>query len=279
MARRLVSDAGAGDAERLRGIAFLDPRSGQVRRTPPRAPIADLDSLPVPAWDLVDAEPYRRAWTSAHGYFSHEHGFQPRLPVPVQLVRQADLGRHLPLPRRRAWWPRRCSKSRRASRPITSGSPTTSSLSRSSGPASSPTPWKRLGAQIPFKMQSRCDLMTRHTVADLRRAGLRRGLDGRRIRRAGRARRHGQGHARLADRRGPREPAPPRHPRLLFSAVRLSRRDLGGDRKDHRAGPRNPARRYRRLGFLSASRHRFPPAWSRASSVPRKTGPTATIWI
>jgi radical SAM superfamily enzyme YgiQ (UPF0313 family) len=28
-----------------------------------------------------------------------------------------------------------------------------------------------LGAQIPFKMQSRCDLMTRETVTDLRRAG------------------------------------------------------------------------------------------------------------
>jgi radical SAM superfamily enzyme YgiQ (UPF0313 family) len=30
---------------------------------------------------------------------------------------------------------------------------------------------ERLEAQIPFKMQSRCDLMTRETVADLRRAG------------------------------------------------------------------------------------------------------------
>ncbi|HEY2019097.1 MAG TPA: radical SAM protein, partial [Bryobacteraceae bacterium] len=30
---------------------------------------------------------------------------------------------------------------------------------------------EEMGAQIPFKMQSRCDLMTRETVADLRRAG------------------------------------------------------------------------------------------------------------
>ena len=38
-----------------RGIAFLDAQSGALRRTPRRTPIADLDSLPMPAWDLIDA--------------------------------------------------------------------------------------------------------------------------------------------------------------------------------------------------------------------------------
>ncbi len=54
----------------LRGMAFRDSHSGEVRHTPRRAPITDLDSLPMPAWDLIDAEPYRAAWTEAHGYFS-----------------------------------------------------------------------------------------------------------------------------------------------------------------------------------------------------------------
>ena len=35
-----------------------------------RLPETNLDSLPLPAWDLIDAESYRSAWTNAHGYFS-----------------------------------------------------------------------------------------------------------------------------------------------------------------------------------------------------------------
>ena len=30
----------------------------------------DLDSLPMPAWDLIDIEPYRQLWLKHHGYFS-----------------------------------------------------------------------------------------------------------------------------------------------------------------------------------------------------------------
>jgi anaerobic magnesium-protoporphyrin IX monomethyl ester cyclase len=40
------------------------------RKTKPRAPLHDLDALPFPAWDLVDADAYRRAWTGAHGRLS-----------------------------------------------------------------------------------------------------------------------------------------------------------------------------------------------------------------
>ena len=36
----------------------------------PRAIIRQLDSLPLPAWDLVDVERYRSIWRSHHGYFS-----------------------------------------------------------------------------------------------------------------------------------------------------------------------------------------------------------------
>src|SRR5262249_55146061 len=44
------------------------PPGGRI--FPQREPIKDLDSLPLPAWDLIDAEAYRRAWITAHGYFS-----------------------------------------------------------------------------------------------------------------------------------------------------------------------------------------------------------------
>lgn len=43
---------------------------GGVRRTRPRAAVRDLDALPFPAWDLVEAEAYRRAWVGAHGRLS-----------------------------------------------------------------------------------------------------------------------------------------------------------------------------------------------------------------
>ncbi len=44
--------------------------AGQVRYTPTRPFIDNLDALPLPAWDLVDVERYRDAWTRAHGLFS-----------------------------------------------------------------------------------------------------------------------------------------------------------------------------------------------------------------
>jgi glycosyltransferase involved in cell wall biosynthesis/radical SAM superfamily enzyme YgiQ (UPF0313 family) len=43
---------------------------GSTERTPPRAPLSDLDGLPRPAWDLIDVERYRAIWRSRHGYFS-----------------------------------------------------------------------------------------------------------------------------------------------------------------------------------------------------------------
>lgn len=42
----------------------------KVVTTKPRELIANLDTLPFPARDLVDMEEYRRAWKKAHGYFS-----------------------------------------------------------------------------------------------------------------------------------------------------------------------------------------------------------------
>jgi radical SAM superfamily enzyme YgiQ (UPF0313 family) len=39
------------------GVAFRE--NGEVRFTPPRPPIMDLDTLPFPAWDLLDGFPSR----------------------------------------------------------------------------------------------------------------------------------------------------------------------------------------------------------------------------
>ena len=69
-----TSDRGA----RLDGVASLALPSaggdaaggGDVLRTGGRAQMSNLDGLPPPAWDLVDVEAYRTAWTEAHGRFS-----------------------------------------------------------------------------------------------------------------------------------------------------------------------------------------------------------------
>jgi radical SAM superfamily enzyme YgiQ (UPF0313 family) len=60
--------AQGSDLAPIPGLAFL--RDGNLVRTAPRPFIRDLDSLPFPAWDLVDVERYRRAWLERHRYFS-----------------------------------------------------------------------------------------------------------------------------------------------------------------------------------------------------------------
>jgi anaerobic magnesium-protoporphyrin IX monomethyl ester cyclase len=52
----------------IRGLAFVS--DGKIVRNAPREPLRTLDTLPFPAWDLVDVEGYRRAWKNRHGYFS-----------------------------------------------------------------------------------------------------------------------------------------------------------------------------------------------------------------
>ena len=54
------------------GLAFK--QDDCVIKTPRRTVLKDLDSLPYPAWDLVDIEPYRRSWLEHAGYFSINMG-------------------------------------------------------------------------------------------------------------------------------------------------------------------------------------------------------------
>jgi anaerobic magnesium-protoporphyrin IX monomethyl ester cyclase len=55
--------------ETISGLSFLSA-SGEVTQTMPRPALRDLDSLPFPAWDLVDRERYRAIWMAHHGYYS-----------------------------------------------------------------------------------------------------------------------------------------------------------------------------------------------------------------
>jgi radical SAM superfamily enzyme YgiQ (UPF0313 family) len=59
---------GRGAKENIRGLAYQS--NGKPHRNAERPVLKDLDSLPFPAWDLVDVERYRTLWRKRHGYFS-----------------------------------------------------------------------------------------------------------------------------------------------------------------------------------------------------------------
>jgi anaerobic magnesium-protoporphyrin IX monomethyl ester cyclase len=59
---------GRDDFSRIAGLAWLQNRLPV--RNAARKVMKDLDSLPLPAWDLVDVESYRKVWMDHHGYFS-----------------------------------------------------------------------------------------------------------------------------------------------------------------------------------------------------------------
>lgn len=52
----------------INGLAYLD--NGKITRTAPRKVLKELDTLPYPAWELVDLVRYRELWIKHHGYFS-----------------------------------------------------------------------------------------------------------------------------------------------------------------------------------------------------------------
>lgn len=55
--------------DQIEGLVFKD-QDGKIIITPPRPIMKQLDELPLPAWDLVDVERYRRIWLDRHGYYS-----------------------------------------------------------------------------------------------------------------------------------------------------------------------------------------------------------------
>jgi anaerobic magnesium-protoporphyrin IX monomethyl ester cyclase len=152
----------------IRGLACRD--STCFGKNPPREPRTDLASLALPAWDLVDMEQYRDAWKKAHGYFS------------LNMVSSRGC------PYRCNWCAKPIYGDSYRARPPLSVAAEMGHLKATFQPdhiwfaddifALSPK-WtlafaeavEAQRARLPFKMQSRCDLMTRDTVEALRRAG------------------------------------------------------------------------------------------------------------
>ena len=56
----------------IQGLAFKD--NNAIIKTYRRTVIKELDALPLPAWDLLDIEPYKQSWLENAGYFSMNIG-------------------------------------------------------------------------------------------------------------------------------------------------------------------------------------------------------------
>ena len=56
--------------EQIPGVTFLDPATDELVQSPRRPLLRDLDTLPLPARDLIRPKLYRNAWRERHGYFS-----------------------------------------------------------------------------------------------------------------------------------------------------------------------------------------------------------------
>ena len=156
--------------DQIPGLAYLDEETDALIETADRPLMRNLDLLSFPARDLIDLDQYRTAWKASHGYFSlnivasrgcpyhcnwcakpiYGDSFAVRSARSVaEEMRQlkCDFGaEHLwfadDIFGLRAKWVRELA-----------------------------VEVERLGAAVPFKMQSRVDLMTLDTVRALRRAG------------------------------------------------------------------------------------------------------------
>lgn len=164
----LLQLARGGCRTEIGGLVWRDEKG--LHRNGYHLPQADLDSLPSPAWDLVDMESYRAVWKRRHGYFS------------------LNLAASRGCPYRCNWCAKPIYGNRYRSRSASLVAAEMMHVKREYAPDqfwfaddifALSTRWtldfarkvEALGAKIPFKMQSRCDLMARNTVAALRRAG------------------------------------------------------------------------------------------------------------
>ena len=82
---------GSGPTDAVAGLVLPGP--GGVISTRPRGPIHDLDVLPLPAWDLLDVEAYRRSWTQAHGELSWNMASSRGCPYACNWCAKPTFGR------------------------------------------------------------------------------------------------------------------------------------------------------------------------------------------
>jgi radical SAM superfamily enzyme YgiQ (UPF0313 family) len=156
--------------EQVAGVAYLEPKTGKTRRTPPRMLRTQLDELPMPAWDLIDLNGYRELWLAHHGYFSLNLVSSRGCPFRCNWCAKPIWGNNYHV---------RSAVSVAEEMLYLKTRYVPDHIWFADDIFALSARWTEefadavdgFGARIPFRMQSRCDLMTRETVADLKRAG------------------------------------------------------------------------------------------------------------
>jgi anaerobic magnesium-protoporphyrin IX monomethyl ester cyclase len=158
------------DVSSIAGLAYLHPATGELLRTPHRSLMRDLNLLPLPARDLLDVEQYATAWKSAHGSFSLNIVSSRGCPYQCNWCAKPIYGDHFSLrsPLSVAEEMRELKRDYGAEHLWFADDIFGLKLKWVCALASEV---ERLDAAIPFKMQSRVDLMTPEAVRALQRAG------------------------------------------------------------------------------------------------------------
>jgi radical SAM superfamily enzyme YgiQ (UPF0313 family) len=169
LVRALLRDS-LREPEHVAGLAFLRRATGDVFRTPSRPMLRDLDTLPFPSRDLLDIGSYRDVWKSRHGFFSLNLVASRGCPYQCNWCARPIYG---------------------ASFHIRSAESVAREMQELKDVYGAEHLWfaddlfsinprwvleladavERRGAALPFKMQSRINLMTAETTRALRRAG------------------------------------------------------------------------------------------------------------
>jgi len=154
----------------LSDIAGLAYRNGSLRKTAPRRRIEDLDRLPAAAWDLIDLAPYRDRWREAHGRFSVSLISSRGCPYHCNWCAKPLFGQQYAVRSAEALAAEMAHvKQRHGAEHIWFADDIFALSNRWTMDFADAV--EKLDARLPFKMQSRCDLMTRETVGALARAG------------------------------------------------------------------------------------------------------------
>src|SRR3984957_14475617 len=167
--QHLFRGAGRGLAH-IPGLAFLEGETGALAPTPARPLTRNLDLMSFPSRDLIDAEQYRTAWKAAHGYFSMNIVASRGCPYQCNWCAKPIYGDSFAV---------RSARSVAEEMRILKYDFAAEHLWFADDIFGLRAKWvrelavevERLDAAVPFKMQSRVDLMTLDTVRSLRRAG------------------------------------------------------------------------------------------------------------
>ncbi len=152
------------------GLAYLDDETGALARTTQRPLTRNLDLLSFPARDLIDTDQYRTAWRAAHGYFSLNIVASRGCPYRCNWCAKPIYGDSFAMrsPRSVAEEMRRLKYDFGVDH-LWFADDIFGLRPRWVGELAMAV--KELDAGVPFKMQSRVDLMTVDTVRALRQTG------------------------------------------------------------------------------------------------------------